>query len=614
MGKEKKVNGVRYDTDVVAINTWRHMLRDFRVHLGNDFCRKAELALVGGGVKSFRVFNFPELGHVPVWRFKAYHQLSSLLKKYRFADDLYTDKELQENTLSKYFAEQERLARKEPTGPLAHLVLSRARKIARSILGSVDQEEIITSCRFGNRSSIGCPLAYAYIDFKLSMKRAFTGSSECTKIFFDSVLTNDALLKEMVEVLGVDRLDATLCTETLSLTTVPKSWKIYRMITPLSLLSLYLSNGIGAVIADRLAMHGLDIRRLQQRHMHLVKRMSVTRTLATADLSAASDSLTKELLNQILPRDWFCMLKKLFVSQVVYKTASGIHRAHTESILPMGNGATFPVETLVFYCLLRAIGELSGTKGLISVYGDDLIYPSRLHRYVSVIFPLLGLKLNLDKTFVGHPFRESCGSDYYRGVDVRPFFFGGERQLLTRTKYLAFLHKTYNGLCRRWDPLEIRSTLRYLLTEMLRVSHVILRVPPEFPDTAGIKTQTPTENLLDDDMIPYSPIKYTHVMGTANTRITFTSLQETSNHRYVISVLPYYWLALQGDVGVTDRKVSPYSVARHQALVWLKTVQQRKYRVGKRIVHKRRVKYLPATTTHEEPSYVVRRGSTSEWS
>lgn len=608
--KEKRI--VKYDTDVVVRNTFHNMLRDFRVHLGGQFCSNAERSFRDGGIKTYREYSYPELGIVPPWRFKAYHQMSSLLKKYRFVDDYYSNEALEKETIKKYFLDQERLATKTPHSLLRLAVVQRARAIARQVLGPANLEEVISVCKFGSRSSIGCTLAQAYLDVKLSSRRAFSGSSGCAEIFFKEVVQHDNLMREMVENLGVKLEDSPLCTETLSLTTVPKSWKIYRLITPLSLLGLFLSNGIGAVISSRLAAAGLDIRRLQMRHSRLVKQMSVTLKLATADLSAASDSLTKELLCQILPRDWFSMLRKLFITQVIHKDGDSVRQSHTESVLPMGNGATFPVETLVFYCLLRAIGELSGVKGLISVYGDDLIYPSRLHKFVCVIFPLMNLKLNLDKTFVKHPFRESCGADYYRGVDVRPFFFDGERQLLTRTKYLAFLHKTYNGLCRRWDPSEIRSTLRSLLIEMLRVTDVIMRVPPEYPDTAGIKTLTPTEILLGELAIPYAPIVY-RTDNNGNSKVAFRCLQEVVHHRFVVTVLPYYWAALQGDQHFADESVSPYHTARHQVVTWLKTTQVRWYRVGGKLRRKSRVKYLPRTVARTEPMYVVRKGFAFEW-
>lgn len=615
MAEKKAVQ--KFCTDIVARNIWLHMCRDFRVSEGENFGRKAELALLEKGITGLRGFQFPELGIISPGRYKRYQQLQNLLKKYRFAQDVYTDEELHELTCKKYIAEQVRLASKQPDTALRGMVVRRARKIARGILGSLNSEDIELACKFGSRSSIGCPLADAYLDVKLTDKRAFTGSVEGAAWFKNHILTKDWLMSEIVDKIGKP-VDATFAAhETLTLVTVPKSWKTYRLITPLTLLDLFYSNGLGKVVQDRLAASKLDIRRLQQRHQGWMKEMSLSRSSATADLSAASDSLTRELLNQVLPRDWYCALKPLFRNQVLYKRSGETVQMYTESVLPMGNGATFPVETLVFYSIIRAIGELSGIKGRYSVYGDDLIYPSRLHRYVARIFPMLGLQLNLDKTFVGAPFRESCGSDFYRGCDVRSFYLQGEGAKLTRSKYAAFLYKTYNGLCRRWDPLEIPGTLRYVVLELLRVSDEILRIPPEYPDTAGIKTDTPSSRPLDLSEAYFSKIWL--VADSGSYYYAFRFLEERTPYRYCVTALPYYWLSLQGKTDVPDgyaaftSSAPIVSDAPRQSLLWRKQVRKRRYNFGGKVVLKRVIKWLPLSPSRTETVSVTSTGITSGW-
>jgi hypothetical protein len=326
----------------------------------------------------------------------------------------------------------------------------------------------------------------------------------------------------------------------LNLVEVPKTWKTYRLITPLTLLGLFFSYGIGRVVQSRLKDAGLDISRLQEIHAAIIKAYSVTCSHVTADLSAASDSITSEMLNRILPRPWYVALKKTFVRQL---NIDG-RMVSTASVLPMGNGATFPVETLVFYCIIKAIGELTETEGTYSVYGDDLIYPTPLHKYVVGIFPQLHLKLNSEKTFVDYQFRESCGSDYYRGQDVRPYFLKGDAEYLTRVRYEAFLYQVYNGLTARWEPLEIRQTLTWLLSELSVVSHGVCRVPPSFPGYSGIKVERFTDVPLDYHLLPFKPINARFVNGTLDYQ--FDYLTETSKQRIVEFTQPYYWLALQG--------------------------------------------------------------------
>jgi hypothetical protein len=499
-----------------------------------------------------------------------------------------------------------------------HLVLQEARAIARRILGSYNPDLAIIHCKFGRKSSIGCSLSLAYIDEKLSNLNAFTGSSQCTRWFFNQVLPGDKILNEMVVKLGVSTSSKRLMHESLNLISVPKSWKTYRSITPLTLLSLFYSYGVGQLVTDRLRENGLDIRRLQNRHRHLVKGFSKSLTHATADLSAASDSITMELLNRILPREWFRVIKRALTHQIRFKRDGLMVDAYTESVLPMGNGLTFPVETLVFYSIIKAIGNLVGATGLYSVYGDDLIYPSRIHKYVRWVFPAFNLVLNDDKTFVNYPFRESCGSDFYRGCDVRPFFLQGERQLLTPSKYQAFLYKTINGLVRRWHPLEVRQTLVYLYTELALASQKIFRVPPDFPDTAGIKVDSPWDYPLGLENLDWSPISVI-CDGDWNGKFRFSFLSETPGKRYVKTVLPYYWLALQGLDDEVDESYSLSQkpkyprVAKRSSLQWEKHTRYRRYSLHGKSFTKKLVSFRPYVASRVRVQHQIRVGTIYEW-
>lgn len=616
---EKRLKAPCYSTDVLARKLWLTLVRDFRSSLDNSFCLRAEGALLADAAQH-REYVYPELGNVSIARFKRYKQMEALLKKYRFAQDAFSDEELEKVTLSKYFTEQERLSKPIHQNQFSLVVFQRARAIARSILGEFTPEDAVVRCKFGKKSSIGCSLNLAYIDEKLSSASAFTGSSQCSKWFFRDVLPDDEILKELVSKIGIKPNDSRLEHDSLNLINVPKTWKVLRTITPLTLLSLFYSNGVGSIVTERLQTAGLDIRRLQNRHRHLVKGFSKSKTHATADLSAASDSLTKELLNRVLPRKWYSVIKPVMTHQVCFKQEGVSHAAYTSSVLPMGNGLTFPVETLIFYCLIRALGDLTGVKGIYSVYGDDLIYPSKLHPYVVRFFPYAGLVLNLDKTFVKYPFRESCGADFYRGADVRPFYLQGQSQVLTSSKYQAFLYKTYNGLVRRWDPLEIRQTLLFLLTELVMISREILRVPPDYPDTAGIKTSSPHDIPLDLANLPLSPI-FTIVDSWGNSEFSFKYLAVTPQFRLVKTVLPYYWLALQGETdevesynGTQLSSIRTNLSPARSSLTWRRAKRTRSYSNQGRKIVKKIVKYIPSVASRVSEHHRIRNdGSIMEW-
>lgn len=539
--KTKRRKLGQYDTDRTAENLFSAVLRDFQAvhshfHVNIEELLKKDLKLFRDTVSEF------EYGSSHLSRFKAFHQVANLLKKYRFASDVYTDSELRTKSYGDYFKDQERLSLIYPTDEISFRVLSKAREIAKRILGEYNVDEVITECKFGSNSSIGCPLRSAYIDFKLSDVAAFTGSAQITKWFRENIFNKDVILRDVFSSSNhsIDWDSPTLRLKSLVLQDVPKTFKTLRLITPLPLLDLYYSNGIGKVVAERLAHHGLNISNLQSRHRLLVERMSCDRKHATADLSKASDSITRQLLNRVLPRAWYRALLPILCNQL---TDNEGQKFYTNSVLPMGNGATFPVETLVFYCIVKAIGTLTDINGIYSVYGDDLIYPSRLHKFVSRIFPKLGLMLNLDKTYVRSSFRESCGSDYYHGTDVRPFFLKGEHQLLTKTQYVVYLNKIYNGLRSRWNLEELPGTFAWLLNELFETNGRICRIPPSYPATAGIHVSYPDSLPLDYDARHFHPIEQGFIGARTH---SFRYMRERAPHRFVLFSIPYYWLALQG--------------------------------------------------------------------
>jgi hypothetical protein len=573
--------GVGIPTDILAVNIWRSLYEDF--DLGGVF-KSAKEALSIGDLKAYRDKCTREVGIVQPPRFKRIKQLENLLKKYRFESDVYTSEELEVITNEKYLSNQVRLSEHHKGGVTlrAHYVLQRARKIAKRILGDPNIEEIELLSKFGKKSSIGCPLSLAYIDHKLTDSRAFTGSAACADWFFSNILPKDPILDQLVQRIRIKPGHPNLQHRNLVLKNVPKTWKVHRGITPLTLIDLFYTYGVGRAVQRRLKKHGLDIRYLQDNHRRVVRKFSLSLTHATADLSAASDSITIHLLSRILPRSWYNLVKRACTHQVKI----GDRLFYTESVLPMGNGLTFPVETLVFYCITKAIGELLKVDGLYSVFGDDLVYPSKIHKAVAALFPEFGLILNTDKTFVSFPFRESCGEDFYRGVPVRSFYLSnaGSPRLSGR-ELEGYLYSIINGLLRRWDEHEIPKTLNFLLRALAQCTFRVLRVPPSFPDTSGIKVEDPTHRLLGEVWTPYEPVKLYYSDGSR--WFQFKYLRFVAKKRFIKCQEPYYWQTLAGDSdepeGEFKRVFNPYTEVPTSSVGWQKQSYTRYFKFkGKR--------------------------------
>jgi hypothetical protein len=90
----------------------------------------------------------------------------------------------------------------------------------------------------------------------------------------------------------------------------------------------------------------------------------------------------------------------------------------------MGNGFTFPLQTVIFACAIRAVYQLMGfdsycPRTQFGVFGDDLIVRKEAYAFLVRALTKLGFKVNDSKSFNTGSFRESCGHDWYAGTFVR---------------------------------------------------------------------------------------------------------------------------------------------------------------------------------------------------
>jgi hypothetical protein len=154
--------------------------------------------------------------------------------------------------------------------------------------------------------------------------------------------------------------------------------------------------------------------------------------LATLDLSEASDRV------HILHVE--AMLRRFpSFGEAVFATRSfkaevptlGVHLDPLRKFASMGSALCFPFEAMVFTTAIflgleAQLGhqldrkDVLSFRGKVRVFGDDIIIPEDSVPYVTEILTRLGFKINISKSFWRGKFRESCGGDYYDGVDVTP--------------------------------------------------------------------------------------------------------------------------------------------------------------------------------------------------
>jgi hypothetical protein len=204
--------------------------------------------------------------------------------------------------------------------------------------------------------------------------------------------------------------------------TVPKNSKIDRVIAIEPSLNLWFQKGLGNMIRRRLMRYGIDL--TDQGHNQRLSRLGAKfNHLATIDFSSASDTISSLLVLQLIPQDWLEVMLAL-------RSPFG-HNRHREynfeyeKFSSMGNGFTFELESLLFLALALACVDEEDARQC-SIYGDDLIIPSKYYNACVNFFDYCGFSINSKKSYHQTYYRESCGKHWWNGVDVTPLYLKSE--------------------------------------------------------------------------------------------------------------------------------------------------------------------------------------------
>lgn len=236
---------------------------------------------------------------------------------------------------------------------------------------------------------------------------------------------------------------------------VPKSAKTLRSIGVEPTLNGFGQQGIGKHIRKRLQRAGVDLTD-QTRNQKLACQGSIDGSLATVDMSSASDTIAYGLVLHLLPIGWFELLDRFRTGSVVYKDR--VIQLHKFS--SMGNSYTFELESLLFYGLAYATCTHLGLNPKdVSVYGDDVIIPVEAMSLFEEVLTVAGFIINTDKSFCSGPFRESCGTDYFEGLDIRPFY-------LKDKVSCRVLFNMHNWFIRHGEPQLAEIVMEFIPTHL----------------------------------------------------------------------------------------------------------------------------------------------------
>lgn len=553
--------------DALMLDVWRELLFDLSQSSSatTGLFRNFERVLSSSRSEA-RAYSWPSVFDLPPDVAKAVIQARDFGKRWIFTDDLYTQEALALNAEKDFIKAQEAVCTSIPDSQRVFLWLREARRVVTQILGPYDQEEHNSCCRFGKKAALKLPRTSAYLYNRFS---TLSGTQQQAKLFA-RIVRQDTVLRTAIKRCSDGSPKLQIVRSSVA-QAVPKSYKANRLIMADSVLGGFISNGFGKLLERKLRERGgIDIRSAQQLHKKLARSASLTGSLVTADMSRASDNISWPLLARVVPTRWLRVIRYDRIATTGFTDA--ILRQQT--VMGMGKGYTFPLQTLVFYSLLRSIANLLKRTARIQVYGDDLIYPHWMHAYVVTLFPHVGLKLNHDKTFSSKPetiigghslksgrvwrgcFRESCGGDYLCGVDVRPYqpkLEEGE-EVHTRKGRIAVLNKLLNGLLEKWDPFTIRRTCRYLLKELQSACWTnkgIFTIPNDHGVYSGIKESSVVKlkDCFGDEFVFLSPVEIKQTLLTDDCTFTgYTTLRyrclSSTRGRTVVSKTYqccYYW-------------------------------------------------------------------------
>ncbi len=185
--------------------------------------------------------------------------------------------------------------------------------------------------------------------------------------------------------------------------------------------NVYGQLGIGECLMGRLMRWGINLRD-QTLNSDLARYGSVSGVVATVDLKTASNLISCSAVEFFFPPRVFWAMNALRVRYYEYKGVTTPYQMFSG----MGNGYTFPMQTIIFHALASACCDVSGvSNAFTATYGDDIIIPTDVYPLMADVFAYCGFTINETKSFVDGPFRESCGGQFLRGHDIRPVYWKG---------------------------------------------------------------------------------------------------------------------------------------------------------------------------------------------
>jgi len=192
------------------------------------------------------------------------------------------------------------------------------------------------------------------------------------------------------------------------------------------LINMLFQQALGAFLEHRLLRHfKVSLKRQAVLNRELARVGSLFGTFGTEDMTSASDSIAHSLIQRSLRSTGLLGWINNFRSERTI-LPDGSER-ELRMVSTMGNAFTFPLQTIIFACAIRAVYQMMNLKSSspetdFGVFGDDIIVRREAFDFLTRSLTKLGFKVNEKKSFNLGSFRESCGLDWWKGELVRGIY------------------------------------------------------------------------------------------------------------------------------------------------------------------------------------------------
>jgi len=343
------------------------------------------------------------------------------------------------------------------TGRVESSLFRAQRKIA-AVLGRLSLPIVLGDCKWGPGATFDLGREDAYPDKKISQAISVTATA---LPYMRAVVESDPHWASCF--LGVIPQGAfSLLPSNFNIVrgsrflTVPKSAKTDRCIAAEPTGNGFLQQGVHSYMRRRLKRFGVDLD--QQSISQQRAAEAADCGLSTLDLSAASDTISRELVYHLLPLDWAFFLDNIRS----HETCVNGRWIRTEKFASMGNAFCFELETLIFWALACSVEENLGSVDQVTVYGDDIIVPRRSYDSVVEILEVCGFTVNSKKSFKDGYFFESCGKHYHCCKDVTPVY---QKEVV---RHPSELIRAHNRLL-RFKARVLREDADYIFAKALKL-------------------------------------------------------------------------------------------------------------------------------------------------